>query len=94
MTVLSEKAKGKQKAVEPPSGVTVSQAPAIPLESFQVPTRDLVVRFTEGLPDLTVPVNQQDAVRDVKQKVNMRSSFAPFFITYMQAPRFVMHDHS
>lgn len=62
MTVLSEKAKGKQKAVELP------QAPAT-LASIQIPTRDLVVRFTEGFQDLTVPVNQQDAVRDVKQKI-------------------------
>jgi hypothetical protein len=86
MTVLSEKAKGKQKAVELP------QAPAT-LASIQIPTRDLVVRFTEGFQDLTVPVNQQDAVRDVKQKVNIRSRFTLFFIAYTQAPRFVMHDH-
>ena len=73
-TMLSEKAKGKQRAIERPSTVTSSQAPIIPVESIKVPTRDLVVRFTDGLPDLVVPVNQQDAVRDVKQKVNIEKS--------------------
>jgi hypothetical protein len=70
--MLSDKAKGKQRAVELPSSVADSQSPGIPLDSTggQAPTRDLVVRFTEGLPDLIVPVNQQDAVRDVKTKVN------------------------
>lgn len=68
--MLSDKAKGKQRAVEPPSSVPDSQAPGALLKSNQAPNRDLVVRFTEGLPDLIVPVNQQDAVRDVKRKVN------------------------
>ncbi|KAF8220591.1 hypothetical protein L208DRAFT_1333034 [Tricholoma matsutake] len=67
--MLSDKAKGKQRAVEPPSSVPDSQAPGALLKSNQAPNRDLVVRFTEGLPDLIVPVNQQDAVRDVKRKI-------------------------
>lgn len=73
MIELSDKAKGKQKAVEPPTSVTDFQArvqaSSIPL-SIQAPTRDLVVRFTEGFPDLIISVNQQDAVRDIKKKVN------------------------
>jgi hypothetical protein len=71
--MLSDKAKGKQRAVETPSILTDSQTTSlsIPLESIQTPTRDLVVRFTEGLPDLIVIVHQKDAVRDVKKKVNI-----------------------
>jgi hypothetical protein len=73
--MLSDKAKGKQRAVESLSSVADLQVPSIPLESSsQASTRNLVVRFTEGLPDLIVPVNQQDAVRDVKKKVNKPST--------------------
>ncbi|KAG6857733.1 hypothetical protein H0H87_004149 [Tephrocybe sp. NHM501043] len=62
---LSEKAKGKQRAVEPPrSGDTPAQPDSLPEES-----RDLVIRFTEGYPDLVVDVGQQDTVRDVKRKI-------------------------
>ena len=54
-TTLSEKAKGKQRAVEPP--------PAAPL------SKDLTIRFTEGIPDLTVQVAEKDTVKDVKNNV-------------------------
>ncbi|KIK23542.1 hypothetical protein PISMIDRAFT_455869 [Pisolithus microcarpus 441] len=54
--VLSEKAKGKQKAVDPepnsPSGF-----------------RELTIRFTEGNPDLVLRVVEKDSVRDVKVKI-------------------------
>ncbi|KAI6014705.1 hypothetical protein BKA83DRAFT_4343488 [Pisolithus microcarpus] len=52
----SEKAKGKQKAVDPepnsPSGF-----------------RELTIRFTEGNPDLVLRVVEKDSVRDVKVKI-------------------------
>ena len=56
---LSEKAKGKQRA-EDPSPVSIPETP---------PLKDLTVRFTEGIPDLTVEVAEQDTVKDVKNNV-------------------------
>lgn len=52
--MLSEKAKGKQRAVE--------------VEDL-IPSKELCIRFTEGIPDLTLQVGEQDAVRDIKIKV-------------------------
>jgi hypothetical protein len=54
--MLSERAKGKQRAVDPPVGEV----------EF---SRDLVVRFTEGMPDLTITVHRADSVKDVKKHV-------------------------
>lgn len=67
---LSEKAKGKQRAVESVDTTrdTHTLTESTPTEEEQS-SRDLVVRFTEGFPDLTVTVEKQDSVRDVKQKV-------------------------
>lgn len=70
---LSEKAKGKQRAVEPLdniNGASTSSEPAA--AQAEQASRDLVVRFTEGFPDLTVTVEKQDSVRDVKHKVRFR----------------------
>ncbi|KAG6837807.1 hypothetical protein H0H93_016175 [Arthromyces matolae] len=63
--MLSEKAKGKQKAVELPVSEEIPSQSREPLDQ----ARDLVIRFTEGYPDLLVIVNQTDAVRDVKRKI-------------------------
>ncbi|THH10064.1 hypothetical protein EW146_g8488 [Bondarzewia mesenterica] len=52
---LSEKAKGKQRAVDPVEPET--------------PSRELMVRFTEGIPDLVLPFDKKDSVRDVKAKI-------------------------
>jgi hypothetical protein len=60
MSPLSEKAKGKQRAVDNDGQ-----------ESEVKPLRDLTIRFTEGLPDLVVQVGTTDAVRDVKTKVHI-----------------------
>ena len=89
--MLSDKAKGKQRATEHPLNGTDLQPPGIILDSVQAPTRDLVVRFTEGFPDLIVPVHQKDAVRDVKKKVNIRRSAYNIFISH-DTFRFVKHD--
>lgn len=69
---LSEKAKGKQRAVETleSSRSTNTLPEAKPAEDEPL-SRDLVVRFTEGFPDLTVTVEKGDLVRDVKQKVRI-----------------------
>lgn len=61
MSPLSEKAKGKQRAVD-----VADSGPSTP----PVPSRrELTIRFTDGLPDLVVEVGAKDAVRDVKTKV-------------------------
>ncbi|KAI6030441.1 DUF2407 ubiquitin-like domain-containing protein [Pisolithus orientalis] len=56
--VLSEKAKGKQRAVDP----EINGPPD---------SRDLTIRFTEGIPDLILHVVEKDTVRDVKSKVRI-----------------------
>lgn len=63
--VLSEKAKGKQRAVDPPTDTSEGQ----PSSSLSQPSRDLVVRFTEGSPDLTVSVDKDDTVWHLKRRV-------------------------
>jgi len=73
---LSEKAKGKQRAIDvepsPNAGPSSSSSPQpVPSEPA---TRELVIRFTEGAPDLTVSVNKQDTVRDIKRRVRFSSS--------------------
>ncbi|KAH0589150.1 UPF0645 membrane protein C20H4.02 [Termitomyces sp. J132] len=60
--MLSEKAKGKQKAAD-----SLSESPAS--QSVSSGARDLVIRFTEGYQDLVVIVDQRDTVRDVKRKI-------------------------
>ena len=65
--VLSEKAKGKQRAVDPSTDVfqgQTSSSVSQPIES-----RDLVVRFTEGAQDLSISVEKDDTVRHVKRRV-------------------------
>lgn len=59
---LSEKAKGKRRATDPPDTDQGSS-------TAQPPSRDLTIRFTEGGSDLIVHVVEKDTVRDVKQKV-------------------------
>ncbi|KAI0372334.1 hypothetical protein BV20DRAFT_1042825 [Pilatotrama ljubarskyi] len=58
-TSLSEKAKGKQRAVEPGP------------ESDTPLSKDLTIRFTEGIPDLTVQVAENDTVKDVKKNIRL-----------------------
>lgn len=60
---LSEKAKGKQRAVKE---LAPNQTQAVPTEIL---TKTLVIRFSEGIPDLTLQVSEKDAVRDVKRQV-------------------------
>ncbi|KAF9644071.1 hypothetical protein BDM02DRAFT_3103492 [Thelephora ganbajun] len=62
-TPLSEKAKGKQRAVDLPN---VGQASS---STQQLASRDLTIRFTEGGSDLIVHVGEKDTVKDVKQKI-------------------------
>ena len=66
--MLSEKAKGKQRVVE------LSDAPDDAAQSRTL-TKPLVIRFTEGIQDLSLEVEQPDAVRDVKRKVRPCTSY-------------------
>jgi hypothetical protein len=61
-TMLSEKAKGKQRELDPLLGQSSSSTP--PDDS-----RDLTIRFTEGIPDFNLTVHTKDTVRDVKANV-------------------------
>ncbi|KAI0086979.1 DUF2407 ubiquitin-like domain-containing protein [Irpex rosettiformis] len=57
---LSDKAKGKQRVRDLAYD---SSSPA------SVTPRTLVVRFSEGIPDLTLDVEQRDTVRDIKRQI-------------------------
>ncbi|KAG5651086.1 hypothetical protein H0H81_009958 [Sphagnurus paluster] len=65
--MLSEKAKGKQRAIEHPRPHSESHPTST--EPIVEQARDLVIRFTEGIPDLVIVMGRQDAVRDVKRKI-------------------------
>ncbi|KAI0059584.1 hypothetical protein BV25DRAFT_1860190 [Artomyces pyxidatus] len=53
---MSDKAKGKRRAVD------IAPEP-------QPSSRQLMVRFTEGIPDLILPVGDRESVRDVKANI-------------------------
>ncbi|KAF5388837.1 hypothetical protein D9757_005600 [Collybiopsis confluens] len=65
---LSEKAKGKQKAIDPLLSETSDNY--LPGPSTQT-SRTFTVRFTEDAPDLEVSVNEQDTIRDVKRTIRL-----------------------
>ncbi|KAF6760177.1 hypothetical protein DFP72DRAFT_883444 [Ephemerocybe angulata] len=71
--MLSDKAKGKQRAfeVDPEAEPLLNQAgpSSATLPSQEPETRELVMRFAEGAPDLTVSVGKQDTVRDIKRNI-------------------------
>ena len=58
--MLSEKAKGKQRADPIPEDVP---------EHGGLTQRELMVRFTEGVQDLVLRIAEHDSVHDVKVKV-------------------------
>lgn len=85
-SLLSEKAKGKQRAVVPPSLAT-----PIPPQDL---TRDLIIRFSEGVPDLSVAVNQRDTVQDIKTAVRFCPSFAFLMPKLFSCARYEMRDQT
>ena len=60
--MLSEKAKGKQR------DVGLADVPPSSSEP-----KKLVIRFTEGVPDLTLYVEENDTIRDIKRNVSIRN---------------------
>lgn len=83
MAPLSEKAKGKQRLIEPdlptssgpPSSSSSSALLGTPFKGISTdhptptPGRDIVIRFTEGYPDLQIRLEERYSVRDVKRMV-------------------------
>lgn len=63
---LSEKVKGKRRADDP-------EVTNIPTSAHQ--PRELSIRFTEGVLDLTLYVSEKDTVRDIKIKVRKAYSW-------------------
>ncbi|KAJ7874795.1 DUF2407 ubiquitin-like domain-containing protein [Mycena olivaceomarginata] len=63
MQPLSEKAKGKQRAIEQSDAGQSSNT--VPL----LASRDLVIRFPEGTQDLRVVVTEHDTLKDVKNMI-------------------------
>jgi len=70
--MLSEKAKGKQREIDLPLGQS-STSTSAPLHD----SRDLTIRFTDGIPDLKLTVCLKDTVKDVKANVRfMQACFS------------------
>lgn len=70
---LSEKAKGKQRALEVDDedafgASSSSHRPHSPA------TRSVTIRFTEGVKDLTLDISERESVRDIKSKVSCRDA--------------------
>ncbi|KAJ3999344.1 DUF2407 ubiquitin-like domain-containing protein [Lentinula boryana] len=63
--MLSEKAKGKQKAADPLNSEVLSPK----ITASPTNTRSFTVRFTEDAPDLQLSVNEQETIRDVKRSI-------------------------
>ncbi|KAJ3733828.1 DUF2407 ubiquitin-like domain-containing protein [Lentinula guzmanii] len=63
--MLSEKAKGKQKAADP----LISEVSSSKISASPTNTRSFTVRFTEDAPDLQLSVNEQETIRDVKRSI-------------------------
>lgn len=68
---LSEKAKGKQRAFPLSSSIASTTSQSTSTADVEQLSRDLVVRFTDGLPDLIIIVEKEDLVKDVKRKVSL-----------------------
>ena len=58
---LSEKAKGKQKAISPSENNAE--------DAIYPQYRDLRTRFSDGVPDVTLTIRPGDTIRDVKRRV-------------------------
>ena len=65
MPPLSEKARGKQRAVDagPEGDLEIPAAPA-PVH------RDVRIRFSEGAHDLLLPVTAEETIKDIKAQVS------------------------
>jgi len=68
MPALSEKARGKQRAVVIDGDESGQSAPS----TTATPTtqREVLIRFSEGAHDLLVPVTATDTVKDLKSFVS------------------------
>lgn len=71
--MVSEKAKGKQRAIDL-NGETEAH----------VELKSLVIRFTEGIPDLTLHISESDAIRDIKREVRSSMLYHDVTLTIME----------
>ncbi|KZV95480.1 hypothetical protein EXIGLDRAFT_644247 [Exidia glandulosa HHB12029] len=74
MLPLSEKAKGKQRALNPESEPTAgpSAPPTVPPSPEPSAHRDVLVRFSEGAHDLLIPVTRTDTIKDIKRQIRVQ----------------------
>lgn len=63
MPPLSEKAKGKQRAVDISLEPVLSTLPELPAH------RDVLIRFSEGAHDLLIPVTHDNTIKDIKAQI-------------------------
>ncbi|TCD68343.1 hypothetical protein EIP91_010981 [Steccherinum ochraceum] len=79
--MLSEKMKGKQRAIE-----TVD-------DLGEPSSKSLVIRFTEGIPDLTVTVGPNDTIRDMKKNIrDQRENLKDRRLRLIQSGRLLADD--
>ncbi|KAG8901445.1 hypothetical protein FRB99_005303 [Tulasnella sp. 403] len=67
---LSEKAKGKRRAIEPDEDVEAQGGGSSSREDPGL--RTVTIRFTEGVEDLTLVISDTDTVREVKKKIRLQ----------------------
>ena len=67
---LSEKAKGKRRAIDVEPEGTSESGPSDAPTASQESNRTFTVRFSEGAPDLEMTVSPNDTVREVQRRVS------------------------
>ena len=81
--MLSEKAKGKQRAVESAVAVTPPEEP-----------KKIIIRFTEGVPDLALHVGEHDTIRDMKCNVCLQITLHSHRTELIQHCRYEPSGHN
>jgi len=92
---LSEKAKGKQRAADPPDDDFVTAGRAYITEPEPEPDspRDLLIRFTEGVPDLNITLTKLDSAGDVECRIReARPELLNRRLRLIHAGRLLTHD--
>ncbi|KAG8965546.1 hypothetical protein FRC00_000022 [Tulasnella sp. 408] len=68
---LSEKAKGKQRAIEVDDEDTPGPSSSSSHRPHSPATRVVTIRFTEGVKDLNLDISERETVRDIKSKIRL-----------------------
>jgi hypothetical protein len=88
---LSEKSKGKRRAIEPNENEALKQngrppSPSVVASRSGRPNssiRTFTVRFSEGVPDLQMTIGPNDTVREVQRRVSAQTLMTHIFILPM-----------